>query len=59
LRDRFSIRGFYENFSLCIMLCAFKKKERTFACFFDPAPALEAGNGAGAAFLPEALGGYH
>jgi hypothetical protein len=32
---------------------------RTFACFLDPAPALDAGNGAGAAFFPDGLGGYH
>jgi hypothetical protein len=31
----------------------------TFACFLDVAPALDAGNGAGAAFFPDALGGYH
>jgi hypothetical protein len=31
----------------------------TFAGFLDPAPALDAGNGAGAAFFPDALGGYH
>jgi len=29
-----------------------------FGAFFDPAPAFDWGNGAGAAFFP-ALGGYH
>jgi hypothetical protein len=30
----------------------------TLGPFLDPAPALDAGNGAGAAFFPD-LGGYH
>ena len=32
--------------------------ERTFGAFFDPAPAFDWGNGAGAAFFP-VLGGCH
>lgn len=30
----------------------------TFGAFLDPAPALDWGNGAGAAFFPD-FGGYH
>jgi hypothetical protein len=39
-------------------ICRRLEIELTFGAFFDPAPAFDWGNGAGAAFFP-ALGGYH
>lgn len=44
---------------MSVVVAKLNRDRRTFAGFLDAAPALDAGNGAGAAFFPDTFGGYH